>query len=109
MAKGAARRLTEIARGRRIGAPPQWNEEYRGAFAGHDPAIPGANHRIYWPFKGEFDARPLVRELITAGVTGSIAGCGSASNRHWNSGNGHRIRQWNLASTAFPIPENAIS
>src|SRR2546423_21847 len=27
---------------------------------------------FYWPFKGEFDARPLVRELIVAGVTAAL-------------------------------------
>jgi len=27
---------------------------------------------FYWPFRGEFDARPLVRELITGGIAAAL-------------------------------------
>jgi 5-formyltetrahydrofolate cyclo-ligase len=39
--------------------------ELRGLLLSRNPKVIG----FYWPFKGEFDARPLARELIAVGLS----------------------------------------
>lgn len=50
----------------------QWNAaleaNLRNVLAQHAPAIVS----FYWPFRGEFDPRPLIRELLTQGWRGAL-------------------------------------
>jgi len=50
----------------------EWNEKIASHLRTMLPGLRVKTIGFYWPFKGEFDARPLVNELIAAGVTAAL-------------------------------------
>jgi 5-formyltetrahydrofolate cyclo-ligase len=50
----------------------EWNEKIEAHLRAMLPQLNVKTIGFYWPFKGEFDARPLVRELIAAGVAAAL-------------------------------------
>jgi len=65
----------ELLRARVDAGVGQRTEWRRPIDAGLRRAIAGLGARtigFYWPFRGELDARPLVRELIAAGMTAAL-------------------------------------
>jgi 5-formyltetrahydrofolate cyclo-ligase len=50
----------------------EWNERIEAHLRAMLPRLRVQTIGFYWPFKGKFDARPLVRELIAAGVTAAL-------------------------------------
>jgi 5-formyltetrahydrofolate cyclo-ligase len=64
-----------LIRGRVDAGPAQRAEWSRPIEAELRRLIPGLGVKtvgFYWPFRGEFDARPLVRDLIKSGVTAAL-------------------------------------
>jgi len=55
-----------------LAARREWNETIETQLRDMIPRLQIQTVGFYWPFKGEFDARPLVRELIAAGITAAL-------------------------------------
>jgi 5-formyltetrahydrofolate cyclo-ligase len=50
----------------------EWNEKIESHLRALLPRLRFQTVGFYWPFKGEFDARPLLSELIATGVTAAL-------------------------------------
>src|SRR5688572_7798648 len=50
----------------------EWNGTIESHLRARLPRLRFHTIGFYWPFKGEFDARPLLTELIATGVTAAL-------------------------------------
>jgi 5-formyltetrahydrofolate cyclo-ligase len=64
-----------LIRGRVDAGPAQraeWSRPIEAELRRLIPSLGVKTVGFYWPFRGEFDARPLVRDLIKSGVTAAL-------------------------------------
>jgi 5-formyltetrahydrofolate cyclo-ligase len=54
------------------GARAEWSRPIDAELRRAIPGLGATTIGFYWPFRGEFDARPLVRELIAGGMTAAL-------------------------------------
>jgi 5-formyltetrahydrofolate cyclo-ligase len=50
----------------------EWSRPIEAELRKIIPALGVKTIGFYWPFRGEFDARPLVRDLIKSGLTAAL-------------------------------------
>jgi 5-formyltetrahydrofolate cyclo-ligase len=92
----------------RMGAPPQERRHWGEAIAAHLAALlaehPGIVLGIYWPFRAEFDPRPLLPALFAAGSRAALPAVvdrrGPLEYRAWAPGESLVDGVWNI-----PVPE----
>jgi 5-formyltetrahydrofolate cyclo-ligase len=92
----------------RTGAAPvlrrEWNLEIEGRLWTVLAERPGVILGVYWPFKAEFDPRPLVDRLIAAGFAAALPVVidrkGPLEYRRWRPGDPLIDGVWGI-----PIPE----
>jgi len=70
----------------------------------HLAARPGATIGFYWPFRGEFDPRPLLDKLVAAGARAALPAVvdrkGPLEYRAWRPGEPLVLGVWDI-----PVPE----
>ena len=93
---------------RRLAIPAADRADYSAAITAallqHAPVRPGATLGFYWPMKGEFDPRPLARQLHGLGVNLALPVVVTANApmqfRTWRPGTKMIPGIWNI-----PVPE----
>jgi 5-formyltetrahydrofolate cyclo-ligase len=79
---------------------PVIERHLRAALAAHPATVIG----VYWPFRGEFDPRPLVEQLIAAGARTALPAVvdkkGPLEYRLWRPGDPLVAGVWDI-----PVPE----
>ncbi len=50
----------------------EWSRPIEATLRDFLPGLAAKSIGFYWPFRGEFDARPLVRDLIKGGMTAAL-------------------------------------